>query len=452
MRRFFRTAVGKTLLFILTILFGAATLASIAGIVVMVSEDMYSRTEGQVYDDLLGNMMIQDGRLVLENYMFAAGGDNLSLGNLEYELLDESLQPVSASTVSDESDENWEYTYYYRVISDGEGLEYYYDPEGKTEAVAAQYAAAAEQSKATDNAYAENGNNTDTAGTEEDNEPEPVVSEVVEDDASEAEPDNEPEPVTSETVEDDASETEPDNEPAPSVSEIIDEEILEEDSRTYTTTWYTLHCRLKPGLPENDKYAWMSTVIDLIYEFRYVVFAILLVALAAAVLCFIGLMSVTGRRPDTEDVYPGILHKVSSDVLLVADAAIAMLPLAITLEISSSQIIPYVILNAMSILFCGCVCLGMCMTIAGRIKQHTLLRSSLCWRLCSICWRGVRFCFDWIRKMWQKTGSLVRTLPFARRVAVIYGAVTLVEFCLLMAGAYLPVWFILHLIMLPLIL
>ena len=56
MRRFFRTAVGKTLLFILTILFGAATLASIAGIVVMVSEDMYSRTEGQVYDDLLGNM------------------------------------------------------------------------------------------------------------------------------------------------------------------------------------------------------------------------------------------------------------------------------------------------------------------------------------------------------------------------------------------------------------
>ena len=64
MRRFFRTAVGKTLLFILTILFGAATLASIAGIVVMVSEDMYSRTEGQVYDDLLGNMIIQDGRLV----------------------------------------------------------------------------------------------------------------------------------------------------------------------------------------------------------------------------------------------------------------------------------------------------------------------------------------------------------------------------------------------------
>ena len=64
MRRFFRTAVGKTVLFMLTMVAGVAAVASAVGIAFMAGGNVYSRTQQQVYDDLMENMMIQDGRMI----------------------------------------------------------------------------------------------------------------------------------------------------------------------------------------------------------------------------------------------------------------------------------------------------------------------------------------------------------------------------------------------------
>ena len=192
--------------------------------------------------------------------------------------------------------------------------------------------------------------------------------------------------------------------------------------------------------------------MDLAYDLRYVVYVILLVSLAVLALSFVGLMSVAGRRPDTEEVHGGLLSKVPSDVLLVADVTIALMPLAVTLNIGSGDIVPFVILNTISGLFCCGVCLGFCMSLAARIKQRTLIKNSLIGMVCRLCWRGVRFVIRWIKKLWQDLHGLIKTLPFARRVTVIYAAVTLIEFVLLLAGVYLPIWFILHLVLLPLIL
>ena len=48
MRRFFRTAVGKTVLFMLTMVAGTAAVASVVGIAFMAEVNMYSRTQQQV--------------------------------------------------------------------------------------------------------------------------------------------------------------------------------------------------------------------------------------------------------------------------------------------------------------------------------------------------------------------------------------------------------------------
>ena len=75
MRRFFRTAVGKTVLFMLTMVAGVAAVASAVGIAFMAGGNVYSRTQQQVYDDLMENMMIQDGRVILENHLSDACGE-----------------------------------------------------------------------------------------------------------------------------------------------------------------------------------------------------------------------------------------------------------------------------------------------------------------------------------------------------------------------------------------
>ena len=447
MRRFFRTAVGKTVLFMLTMVAGVAAVASAVGIAFMAGGNVYSRTQQQVYDDLMENMMIQDGRVILENHLFGDDADHLDMGNLEYAFLDVQQKVISSSQSKDIS---WDHTYYYRVETDGESYDYFYDSEGKAKAEAAQYDASIDERKQLGADYLKSKekqqNTVDSAVSEvsqEDTE-KTVASELVEGDdtGSEDLEDSEPRPSTSETAE----------------SEVVGEEFTQEDEDYQNegtwgeVTWYTLNCSLKAELPEEDKYAWTATAVDIAYELRYGVYVILLVSLAVLALGFVGLMSVAGRRPDSEELSAGLLHKVPSDVLLVADVTIALLPLAVTLNIGSGDIVPFVILNTISGLFCYGVCLGFCMSLAARIKQRMLIKNSLIGIVCRMCWRGIRFVIRWIKKMWQDLHGLIKTLPFARRVTVIYAAVTLIEFVLLLAGVYLPIWFILHLVLLPLIL
>ena len=147
MRRFFRTAVGKTVLFMLTMVAGSAAVASVVGIAFMAEVNMYSRTQQQVYDDLIENMMIQDGRMILENHLFADDADNLDMGNLEYEFLDGQQKVLASSQEPQEQDASWDYSYYYRVETDGESYDYYYDPEGKAKAEAARHTDSADQKK-----------------------------------------------------------------------------------------------------------------------------------------------------------------------------------------------------------------------------------------------------------------------------------------------------------------
>lgn len=419
-------------MFILTMVSGLVTLGAVIGIVFMAEGNIYSQTQDQVYNDLIENMMVQDGRMILENHLFGDDADNLDMGNLEYEFLDGQQKVVSASHGNDTS---WDHSYYYRVETDGESFDYYYDPEGKAKAEAAQYDASVDERKQLGTDYLKsNDKQQETVDS--------AVSEVSQDDTEK--------PVASELAEEEL-------EPRPSVSETAESEDTEpepeEDEGTWgEVTWYTLHCSLKEDLPEEDKYAWTATAVDLAYELRYAIYVILLVSLAVLVLSFVGLISVAGRRPDSEEVHAGLLHKVPSDVLLAADVTIALLPLAVTLNIGSGDIVPFVILNTISGLFCYGVCLGFCMSLASRIKQRTLIKNSLIGMLCRLCWRGIRFVFRWIKKMWQNLNGLMKTLPFARRVTAIYAAVTLIEFVLLLAGVYLPIWFILHLVLLPLIL
>ena len=80
-----------------------------------------------------------------------------------------------------------------------------------------------------------------------------------------------------------------------------EEEKSQNEDTWGEVTWYTLNCSLKAELPEEDKYAWTATAVDLAYDLRYVVYVILLVSLAVLALSFVGLMSVAGRRPDTEE-------------------------------------------------------------------------------------------------------------------------------------------------------
>lgn len=409
MKNFFRTAVGKTVLFILILLSGAAAVASAFGIAFMVEEKVYTQTKQQVYEEVVRNLAINDGMRVLENTLgltYSEPYDVLAGGNLEYELLDEDGKQVVSS---ENAKGTWTYTLYYQIATDGESYEYYYDSD---------YTGTEKK----DTVSSGNGRMPAAHNSQ------------------------------GETV---AADGEIDETATASEAEMPEEEEIPEEMRVnggdFTVSHYTLHARLKQGLPAQDKYALFSDALELVYTLRYAIYVILLASLSIAILCFVGLMSVAGRKPDSEELYPGLLNKVPFDVMFLVGISVAVMPLGLAFEVSSDEIL-VVILLAVSCLFCYGVCVGICMDTAVRIKQRSLWKNTLtaiCFRLCMRC---LRFIFRGIRKVYKDMKGLMHGVPFARRVVLIYGFVSLIELCLLLAEAYLPVWVILRLVLLPAIL
>lgn len=68
---------------------------------------------------------------------------------------------------------------------------------------------------------------------------------------------------------------------------------------------------LREGYFGVDRYSRTANLISLGYSLRYVVVALLAVSIPALLAAFITLMCVSGRRPNTEEIVPGALNRIS---------------------------------------------------------------------------------------------------------------------------------------------
>ena len=146
-----------------------------------------------------------------------------------------------------------------------------------------------------------------------------------------------------------------------------------------------LETGMKEGLPENDSFRMTARIIHFAYSMRYVVFVIGALAFALMIACFIILMCVSARRPGEEGLYPGYLNRAPFDLLLVLSIASGVLLLFLVNHFTYSYtysyyfdgiflkdllVIPLLILYMIMLL-------GLCMSLAARIKQKTLIRNTV---------------------------------------------------------------------------
>ena len=67
-----------------------------------------------------------------------------------------------------------------------------------------------------------------------------------------------------------------------------------------------------------DFYSLEAKIFPLVYSLRYGVYGIMAFSLLVLIISFVALMSVAGRRNDSEMLYPGPLHKIPFDILCAA--------------------------------------------------------------------------------------------------------------------------------------
>ena len=140
-----------------------------------------------------------------------------------------------------------------------------------------------------------------------------------------------------------------------------------------------IEARVRKGFPVSDEYALGMKNVLLGYRYKYTVLLAGGAALLLTIICFIGLMCVSARRRKDDGIYPGPLNAIPLDILI----GVSILIYYVIQDAAGSDLsngIPAVI-------FALCLTstiLYLCMSAAARIKQHTLIKGSLTYRLLKV--------------------------------------------------------------------
>lgn len=198
------------------------------------------------------------------------------------------------------------------------------------------------------------------------------------------------------------------------------------DATDEIATYYTIQFSFKAGFPENDRYGFLYHFNHIIYGFRYWIFVVLLVSLALSLTCFITLMCVSARRPDTEGLVPGPLNRVPFDVLLAATVlfGVFLIYLGDLLFYEDYAVLFMVIVGGFAY---ANILLGLSMSIAARVKQKSLVKNTVIYRM---------FCL--IARIFRGIAALLLQIPLVWRTALILGVLAFFEFLVLLIYHWSP--------------
>ena len=192
-----------------------------------------------------------------------------------------------------------------------------------------------------------------------------------------------------------------------------------------------IHAAFIAGMPENDIYALTDKVIHIGYSLRYRIYVIGVIAALLALLCFISLMCVSARKPEDEELHPGLLNNVPSDVITVIVFVLLIVFCGFTMDFFRNDTEATLFLIILSP-FMIALLIGWCMEIASRLKQHSLFKNTLLGKLAAILWKGIKLLWNligrffhmiWnlIGRFFRLIGTLIAAIPAAWKALAVIG-------------------------------
>ena len=217
--------------------------------------------------------------------------------------------------------------------------------------------------------------------------------------------------------------------------------------------YYTVRINLKDS-GRTSYYSFMNTVIDKTYAFRYGVYFIGFISLITMIISFVALMSVSGRRSDDEQLYPGPFNRIPFDVMCGAVMLAAALFIITVEEISrGSELFTgiYILCGLLVFMIIG---LGLCMSLAVRIKQRNLIKGSFCYMMLKWLIKILQFIFQKTAAVLMAILNFIKEIPLVWKSVMIVLGLTFVEFVFLVesySDFYTAFWCIKNLLLIPLI-
>lgn len=179
-----------------------------------------------------------------------------------------------------------------------------------------------------------------------------------------------------------------------------------------STDIYTVNMSVDQSFPVKDQYFFTKLLFDVVYALLYWIYPIGIISLILSVVSFVLLMCASGRRAGKEGLYPGPFYKIPIDLLV---AGLLFLFIFIFILITDEWYIGDVlmwVLIGITVLAAVNAFIGLCMSIAVRIKGKTLFSNTLIWILLRSIAKAFKWTFKGILSLLYAIPLIWRTVLF----------------------------------------
>jgi signal transduction histidine kinase len=191
--------------------------------------------------------------------------------------------------------------------------------------------------------------------------------------------------------------------------------------------YYTVTIGITNELPIDSELYWIDLLIDLLYTFKFWIYAIGFGALIIAILCFVFLMCSAGRRRGMPGVRASFLTKIPFEIPTVAVGFFSLLGYACIQDFSYYNDVAFAISIVLWAIVTVIMLIFWLMSLAIRIKLGTILKNTIVFYILRFIWRVLCFCGRCIR-------TVVRSLPMIWKTILFLGAVVIIQYILIIGN------------------
>ena len=213
------------------------------------------------------------------------------------------------------------------------------------------------------------------------------------------------------------------------------------------TVHFTLKCFLLRDMTQRDSAAFQLGCFDFAAANDQLLIGAAAACLLLAIAVFIFLMCAAGRRRDTDEIKASFVEKIPFDLFtaLIAASGAGVLYLFVEILDHLNRDIPLRLTAAALLFVLGArIFLLWCVSLAVRVKQKTLIRGTILYKLLRLIGRVLRGLWSWLK-------TLALSLPLVWRGVLFYLAFAFVGQLLMIASdRSAPVlWFLGCLVLFP---
>lgn len=194
--------------------------------------------------------------------------------------------------------------------------------------------------------------------------------------------------------------------------------------------YYTVRFSPIEGTSLAVKVDFWSSLLHIVYSLRYWVYFLSLGFLLLAITFFIMLMYASGRRSDTDEFCEGPLYKVPYDLLLaicvVAGVGVFLLADWFVDYCAYDEYLPVCLGLGLCVVGLNAL-LGLCMSAAGRIKQHTFIKNTVIYKVLVLTWKGLCLLWKGICRLHRFNKSVFRNITLIWKTGIVFCAISFLE-------------------------